>query len=906
MNMLGRVVITSVPRGLDGGAGFQTVLRTHGMQPSVAERLAGRAAYPHPFPFGDPRNPHVLFHRIERVGDRTTHILGSIRDAGGSFTGRSNHLAELIAIDSAETRGLPGGPGFAALEFPWLGRWTGEPRAVPLAEEIAIPAHDPSDPEATRLPARCTAWERATGDAGWAGELAQSFLDGRRALIWAGDAVNVLELFTEALRLLPASVRWQVTFNTCEIEPFPARWRAVRPELGLVGNYEPTNELRLVLGKIRESRSRAPDHALSRQARGEAPARENTSAPSRDRGNVSATSEDDAALRATLREISETRRRRTGPAVVARTATKAPGMQRWVLWAILPAVLALLGTGALVVRSSRMSPSDDKSPDGNLRSAREESERASRLAEARNRAAVPRVEQVKAEAQKAQAVAKSVTDAEQVQIDAKAQVEAERVKAESAKDQEKTARQNKALNSLQAAPVTKVTLVSSERYSEFSPEQPPVGQTITLCEAFDIANLISPKLMLATAYSGEEHGGREPMRVREITISGVPTWTITGMIHDDFQGTQIGDIDVGQIVAQDGKLVLKLLVGPKHRLIEMLRNAVLLITTRDALNDTEDKLRKQVYFSQPRLSSEIPNVTFQVFETSDKDFDETLAKQVKGIPSENLQWEIECVFQSGVVFAINSAITELPLRFPPTGGEPFLIEYRDIGDDDQLCTRQESIALTGTLSFEPKIMKNHYAGHLVSRHTKSPDEDRLKKKPMLDGFFSMDLLRDAENAKVRLKRKLESRDKELYDKLFDDFLGANTEDNVKDLVAYKKKHAQLDIAVKAVIKVPGEFYPNAQGAGRVRYEDQQEYDRKIDQRKTDLNALEDLEKLRESFENSPVWRMRHQEAIASFDEAFKTDGPFGPFTVRLKQFTANAWCGKNGPYPIQIVEPGPD
>ena len=143
--MLGRVVITSVPRGLDGGAGFQTVLRTHGMQPSVAERLAGRAAYPHPFPFGDPRNPHVVFHRIERVGDRTIHMLGSIRDAGGSYTGRSNHLAELIAIDSAETRGLPGGPGFAALEFPWLGRWTGEPRNVPLAEEIAIPAHDPSD-----------------------------------------------------------------------------------------------------------------------------------------------------------------------------------------------------------------------------------------------------------------------------------------------------------------------------------------------------------------------------------------------------------------------------------------------------------------------------------------------------------------------------------------------------------------------------------------------------------------------------------------------------------------------------------------------------------------------------------------------------------------------------------------
>jgi nucleoside-diphosphate-sugar epimerase len=67
-----------------------------------------RAAYPHPFPFGDTRNPHVLFHRIETVGDRTIHVLGSVRDTGASYTGRSNHLAELIELEPDRVRFVHG------------------------------------------------------------------------------------------------------------------------------------------------------------------------------------------------------------------------------------------------------------------------------------------------------------------------------------------------------------------------------------------------------------------------------------------------------------------------------------------------------------------------------------------------------------------------------------------------------------------------------------------------------------------------------------------------------------------------------------------------------------------------------------------------------------------------------
>lgn len=64
--------------------------------------------------------------------------------------------------------------------------------------------------------ARCAAWERVTGDAGWAGELLRRFCE------WPDAPVHVvckpgtptLELFAEALALLPPDVRWRIGFST--------------------------------------------------------------------------------------------------------------------------------------------------------------------------------------------------------------------------------------------------------------------------------------------------------------------------------------------------------------------------------------------------------------------------------------------------------------------------------------------------------------------------------------------------------------------------------------------------------------------------------------------------------------------------------------------------------------------
>jgi hypothetical protein len=890
--MLGRVVITSVPRGLDGGAGFQTVLRTHGMQPSVAERLAARAAYPHPFPFGDPRNPHVRFHRIERVGDRMIHVLGSIRDAGSSYTGRSNHLAELIAIDPAETRGLPGGPAFATLAFPWLGRWTGEPRAVPLPEEVAIPGHDPSDLAATRLPAHCPAWEKATGDAGWAGELAQSFLDGRRALIWAGDTVNVLELFTEALRLLPANVRWQVTFNTCEIEPFPAHWRAVRPELGLVGNYEPTNELRLVLGKIRESRSRAPDHDLSRQARGEAPALETGSAPSGDRGTESLTHQDDAALRAQLREISETRRRRTGPAVAARPATRTPGMHRWIKAVILGVALLCIGIGVvtLAVRLSRVAPSDS---DLHLRSASEEDERAARSAEEKKRAQNLPAEQAK--------------DAAPARADPgldKGVAQVRPVPGEAIPPEEDNER---AVETPVPHPDKHISLSVSGPENDLSVETAPRIRTYELCDA---RNLISPVLEMATPYKADDHR----LLVSKKTDSDAIRWEVSGRLVDtsaphnaENSSPKMIDVkDAGEIVVVDKKLVLKLKVGVQNRLTEMLENSLLMIMTSDG-HTNEPRLFQRIYFySEPTRLHALPDLQFEVFEESTKIFDPTLASRVSEIPANNFEWEVECRPQSGELLVLKKdSDTMLPLRFY----EPNLIEYKDVGEDGVLRTRQESVAVKGTLSFKPAEVAAHY--------TPCPEPEGLENSPFHDAFSSLEFLREPGRQDKLIEEAQAKLREEIFRKLFERFRAREPEEvqeKVPDsLTSLYSKISTLEMSVRTEIKVPGSSYPLPGGFGMETYQNKEEFTKKTEQRQKDVGTLAVLKDFVNRLESSVPWRKVKMDYPASlrmakerFRNAIGNSGPFGHFSVRLRRLTVLARDKEGQQYPIHLVEPATD
>ena len=223
--MAHQIVATSVPRGLDGVSGYQTVLKSAGMPPRVFDRLKARSGYSHRYPHGDSRNPVVYVHRIEELGGSRWHVLGCIRDAGSDHTGRSNFLAHMLAIDAVEARGKLGGPAAAAMARGcFLEKWDGPPE--PAAPAKTLVAADRS-PQAGDAPA----WSACGLDPGLAGDLAASAMANRKIVLVTRPGDDVLALFADALRLVEPSKRWAVTFNTCAIEDFDGTWKAIRADL---------------------------------------------------------------------------------------------------------------------------------------------------------------------------------------------------------------------------------------------------------------------------------------------------------------------------------------------------------------------------------------------------------------------------------------------------------------------------------------------------------------------------------------------------------------------------------------------------------------------------------------------------------------------------------------------------
>jgi hypothetical protein len=215
------LIITSVRKGLDGGSGYQPVLRTRDLKPAVAERLQLRSGYSHPFPHGDRRNPVVHVHRIERVAGDTLHVLARICDAGSDHTGRSNFLAHFVAMDDAEARRKPAGPAEVTRRMTFKTSW----------DEPAREADPPTVVGGDRQPTPCQAWKAAGLDPGIAGDLAEAAMAGRAVTLVSRETDDVLALFADALALVAPAKRWQVTFNTCSIEPFDGTWQAIRGDL---------------------------------------------------------------------------------------------------------------------------------------------------------------------------------------------------------------------------------------------------------------------------------------------------------------------------------------------------------------------------------------------------------------------------------------------------------------------------------------------------------------------------------------------------------------------------------------------------------------------------------------------------------------------------------------------------
>jgi len=208
--MAKQLVFTSVPNGLRPGArGFCTVAASRDMSPPLISKLESLSGYTHAFdPSGRDadRNPIAWSYLRVRVGGQTHRVLSRRSTAGSDYTGRSNTIAHHLVLDPDEGSGTT--PD-AILRQPglFLDAWEGEPQYL---DEVRLDG-------APVRPRPCRTWQRAFGDAGYAGLLLRQCHASPRlpAYIIYPEGIDPLALLAEAAAIAPAAMdAWSLPFST--------------------------------------------------------------------------------------------------------------------------------------------------------------------------------------------------------------------------------------------------------------------------------------------------------------------------------------------------------------------------------------------------------------------------------------------------------------------------------------------------------------------------------------------------------------------------------------------------------------------------------------------------------------------------------------------------------------------
>jgi hypothetical protein len=224
--MTQEIIYTSAPSGLrPGSRGFCTVAATRGIAKPLVDQLEDLSGYRHIFLSNDAQsalNPIVYSNLKLSVAGRSYHVVSRICDAGLDYTQRTNKLAHHVALEPKEL--TPAGPA-ALLEAPGFmtTSWSGEPT---MRDAGPLPPHG------NIAAGVCHEWGRLTGDAGWAGYIAEALVSETRkqiVLVYR-PGTNVIALVGETLALLPNNKRWDATFCTYFTKLPPTvdcRWRCV-------------------------------------------------------------------------------------------------------------------------------------------------------------------------------------------------------------------------------------------------------------------------------------------------------------------------------------------------------------------------------------------------------------------------------------------------------------------------------------------------------------------------------------------------------------------------------------------------------------------------------------------------------------------------------------------------------
>lgn len=228
--MARELIYTSARKGLKPGTrGFCTVAHTRHMLPGTVRMLEGLSAYKGVYSGHDDRaacNPVAISHHRYMLSGQTVSVLSRVAFCGMDHTSRDNKLAHHLVLVAAECPSA--GPAWLALQ-PDLFRetWTEGPQVI--AEPYTIPADGDCQPSGA-------AWEALTGDAGWAGVMANAFSCNSRCITYLvfEPGMLTLPLIADSLSLLRPDQRWQVTFNTYFTAPAPGMtclWRCCLPDL---------------------------------------------------------------------------------------------------------------------------------------------------------------------------------------------------------------------------------------------------------------------------------------------------------------------------------------------------------------------------------------------------------------------------------------------------------------------------------------------------------------------------------------------------------------------------------------------------------------------------------------------------------------------------------------------------
>src|SRR4051794_30680811 len=223
------LLYTSAPRGLRPGTnGYCPVAATRGLPGGLGQQLERLSDYRPLFDPAGPganRNPVALSHLRVSGSGKTYSVLSRICPAGVDHTQRGIFFAHHVALEPAELP--PAGPAWLLAQPGFLAkRWDGQVRELPAGRQ---------PPAGTGPAGVCRAWKQATGDAGWAGVLAESFLDHpeRPVYLLYPLGLDLLPLLAEALALLPPDQRWRVTFSTFYVSVPPdvgCAWRCLPAE----------------------------------------------------------------------------------------------------------------------------------------------------------------------------------------------------------------------------------------------------------------------------------------------------------------------------------------------------------------------------------------------------------------------------------------------------------------------------------------------------------------------------------------------------------------------------------------------------------------------------------------------------------------------------------------------------